>query len=570
MSLLPHNRELVLTFVKIFPYAVFIFIAFGLLYQNPFGNNPDIIGDESYFLTSALTAIEHVSLPGWVWSPSTTYYGGVQAYVDTAVLVPVVAVVVAASHFSLTAAKLWVAQNTGELLHVLRLVSGATALAAILFCYLFFRKRKIAVPLARTLALFLFLLLSNVLVIEFLHTAKMWAYYVIFVAVASALFIAQEYYLTHVGRPLLTRERYAALLIWSAILTFFQSYVGAFSILLLVLYALALRHIGLDDIWKHVRKYWYLIILFSLTQISFLFQAYAIRHQFAGVTIKTAAGAIDWTARAWTPLLYTLESQPLSLFYALGVLALIALALYKRSFFAERRRRLYLCVAVAHPIAVYLFFYIGIGFDLLPRYAILLTLACAFSAAILMGELGARWVFGALAASALLFTAINVHAIALYWRPSSETALLQTIEAKYNTPDTVFITDHSAVRMTLPVNNRSLDFLDQKRADMSRFAFLLQHRDLVRTDTTFKPITITAYLDEEKAADVARFSTTTDAVWVISTQCNALCTAEETRSGTCFELNIEACGVQPQEVNTLPVFLTADQLGYSYIVRRVH
>ena len=113
--------------------VLFAFIAFAILNPNPFGNNPDIILDESYFLTSALSAIEHATLPGWDFPASGTYYGGPQTYVDTAVLVPVVGVVLALSDFSVTAAKLWVASNTGELLYILRLVSGVSALATLLF-----------------------------------------------------------------------------------------------------------------------------------------------------------------------------------------------------------------------------------------------------------------------------------------------------------------------------------------------------------------------------------------------------------------------------------------------------
>src|SRR3989344_6922998 len=96
------------TFKKALPIVVFVFIAFAILYPNPFGNNPDIIGDESYFLTSALTAIQEASLPGWVFSESTVYYGGIQTYLDTVVLVPVVAGVVMMSDFSLTEAKVWI------------------------------------------------------------------------------------------------------------------------------------------------------------------------------------------------------------------------------------------------------------------------------------------------------------------------------------------------------------------------------------------------------------------------------------------------------------------------------
>ena len=138
---------------------------------------------------------------------------------------------------------------------------------------------------------------------------------------------------------------------------------------------------------------------------------------------------------------------------------------------------MYLAIACAHPVLVYVIFHVIIGFDILPRYAILLTLACAFSAAILMSELGTKAAVAALALSGMLFLAVGVQAITLYWQPSSETVLLQTIIRNYNTSDTAFIVDHSARRLTLPVNADSLDLLDEERRQMSRFVFLLQNRD---------------------------------------------------------------------------------------------
>jgi hypothetical protein len=563
-------RALMATWKGLLLAALFVVIAFAILNPNPFGNNPDIIGDESYFLTSALSAIQNGLPPGWDFPSSGTYYGGPQVYVDTLVLVVVIGVLFIASDFSLIATKLLVALNTGDLLHILRLVNGAIALGALAFMFGYFKKRTIPRPLALSLLLFLFLLLSNVLVIEVLHTAKMWALYVPLVAVPSALFLANEYYLAYFKKPFVSTERYVTLLIWSGVLTFFQSYVAAFSIALLMLYALLLGHISVWDVWRHIKKYWYLIALFAVTQISFMYQAYRIFDQFSGISIRTAEGSVDWFARFYKPLEYTITSQPLSLLYIFGVLAVVYIAVSNKSFFADPRRRIFIAIACVHPMLVYLFFHAGIGFDLLPRYALPLTIAFCFSAVVLLSEIGRRAVLASLACSLALFAVVNVHAITLYWQPSSETILVKTIIEKYNTPDTVFITDHSARRMTLPVNKESLLLLNEKRQDMGRFAFLLEHRDLLPDDAAFKPLTVTAYLDVEKADAIRRFSTTPYSVWMISKDCANMCSAEEIGSGTCFQINTNACGIEPQEVNTLPVFLGVEQLGYSYIVRKIY
>ena len=548
--------------------GLFVYICFSLLNPNPFGNNPDIVWDESYFLTSSLSAIQDHTLPGWDFPTSGTYYGGPQAYLDTAVMVPVVGIVVAASHFFLATAKVWIALHTGELLHMLRLVNGVAALLALAWCFLLFKKREIPSSLALTLTLFLFLLLSNVLVIEFLHTAKMWSFYIILVALTSAFFIAQEYYAAHRQEEFLRKKTYVALLVWSAVLTFFQSYFGVCSIGLLLVYALVLKHITVWDILDYVRRWWYLILGFALTQVSFLYQAWRIRGALADASTRLPGGAIDWWARLMKPLVYTIQSQPLAILYLVGLLALLFLVIYQRSFFADPRKRTYILIAVAHPLLSYLIFQVVLGFDILPRYAIMLSIAVCFSVALLMSELGSRTLAASLTLSALLFAIISVHGLTLYWQPSSETVLLRTIEAKYNSPENVFITDHSARRMTLPVNVASLMLLDQKRQDMSRFAYLLQNRTLM-PESEFKAITYTEYADEERATDIARLATPSNAVWVISRDCNNLCSAEEVAAGTCFELNVNACNLEPQEVNTLPVFLSVNQLGYSYIVRKV-
>jgi hypothetical protein len=551
-------------------WTLFALIALSVLYPNPFGNNPDIIWDESYFLTTGLSSIQHHILPGWDFSASGAYYGGPQAYIDTAVLVPAIAIIFTTHQFSFTATQVWVALNTGELLHLLRLVSGVLALGAILCCFFYFKRKKLGATINLSLTLFVSLLLSNVLIIEFLHTAKMWTLYIIFVALASTFFLAQEYSLRE-GAPVMPQKRYVALLIWLGLLTFFQSFVGAFSTLLIFLYALILKHFSVWDVWNHVKRWWWLMVLLCVTQISFAYHAFVLRQQFVGVATTTTTGAIDWASRFVQPLLFALEGDPLVVLYPLSSIVLLYAALAKRSFFTNRSRSIRIGVAFIHPLLTYLFFHIGIGFDILPRYAILLTLSCALSLTILATEFGKRVVIGVLSLSTILAAVIFFHAIPLYWSASSETVLLETIEAKYNTPSNIFIIDHSARRMTLPMNLASLQLLDQDRAAMSRFQYLLAHQDALPSDNPFKATTVTAYLPEEQDAYLQRFEKTGNSLWIISrNECMQSCSAEEIANGRCFQINAAACDLEPQEINTLPVFLSATELGYSYLVRRVY
>ncbi len=551
--------------------AFFIFLAIGILSPNPFGNNPDIIQDESYFLTSSLSAIEKGTLPGFEFSHSGSYYGGPQIYLDTVVLVPVVAVIFIAEHGSRVATEVWVALHTGDLLSLLRLVNGILGLGALAWCVWFFRKKSIPRPLALSLALFLFLLLSTVFCIEFLHTAKVWTIYILTVAVMGAFFLAQEYYLRHYTSAFVEKGTYVALLVWSGVLVFLQNYFGVFSIFLLALYALLLEHIRFSDILQYLKKYWYLVALAVLAQLSFFYRAAFVNGiaSFYDLSAKTGTNHIDWIGRLYDPLVYAVTGQPLVVLYLVLVATIAFLFFYQKNFFVDWHRRMLVGIALLNPLAVYLFFHVLIGFSGAPRYGILLTMACSFSIVLLLAEFDIFFTKLALGVSIILFCIINIHAIALYWRPSSETILLGILSTQYNTSNTVFIQDSSAVRLALPTNADSLPLLGD-RSDFTRFQFLLQHLDAVRAQVAFRPLTIVTTSSADEAAAIARFSTTTDAVWLITTDCTNLCSAAETGAGTCFSVHLDACGVSPQEVNDLPVFLSSRQLGDAYIVRRVH
>lgn len=558
----------------IFLGGLFVFMAFAILHPNPFGNNPDIIADESYFLTSSLSAIEKMTLPGWEFSQSGNYYGGTQTYIDYVVLIPVLGAVTAFHGFSVSATKLWVALNTGELLHILRIVNGLLALGTVVASYLYFSKRNIPRRLATTLSLFLFLLLSNVLIIQFLHTAKVWVVYILITSVISALFIANEYYLSNLKESFIQKETYVAILVWSSVLVFFQNYVGAISIFLVILYAILLEHIKIADILAYLRKYWYLGVLFALSQISFIYRAIFLNWltgSFAQITATDAAGATDWHIRIFNPIIFAVQSHPLAAFlFVVSAVGIIFLAL-RDGALLDRRKKTYLLIALAHPFLVYLIFHIGIGFSFTVRYAIFLTLAFAFSATISLSMTKPILEKIAAACGAILFFVIGVQAISLYWYPSSEVALLKQIEENYNSPKNIFIEKPDALHLTLPMNTDSLSLLNKKRQEMGRYQFLLQNKDLLSNNVSFKPLTLLTYTEEELTDALSRFKKSTSTVWTITTECKNLCTAGELQAGTCFGVHVDACGLNSShEINVLPTFLSAKQLGNPYIVRTVN
>lgn len=390
----------------------------------------------------------------------------------------------------------------------------------------------------------------------------------------SALFIANEYYLSKLKIPFIKNEKLAVLLVWSSVFLFFQNYVGAISIFLLALYALLLEHIKLTDIRNHVKKYWYLIILFALTQISFIYRAIFLNWltgSFAQISVKTVKNQIDWPLRIYSPIVFTFESHPLAVFlFVAAIIGLLFVILRDKSFLSEKRRTKYLAIALIHPILVYLIFHIGVGFNYAVRYAIFMTIALAFSSTILLSELRPILVKIALGLSASLFFVIGIHSFSLYWHQSLEMDLLKTIETKYNSPNNVFVEKPDALHLTLPINTGSLSLLNKKRQDMGRFKFLLQNKNLLKNNTSFKPISIITYTETEFNEALAHFQNGTTTIWTITTKCADQCTDHEIESDTCFEVRRDACVYGgAREIGTLSTFLTSKYLGDFYAVHKV-
>ncbi len=128
------------TFLIIFFFIVIPILVFN---PNPFGNSPDAVGDESLFLTSALSAIKHKTLPGWEFSASGSFYGGIQVYLDTLILIPAIAILRLYTGDALLT-QLTVALHTGELLHLLRIVNGLVLLTLIGAAGWIYLKKKMA------------------------------------------------------------------------------------------------------------------------------------------------------------------------------------------------------------------------------------------------------------------------------------------------------------------------------------------------------------------------------------------------------------------------------------------
>jgi hypothetical protein len=489
------------------------FLCVSVFYPNVFGNQPDAIADESYFLTSALQSVQQHTLPGWEFSASGAYYGGVQAYVDTAALVPVLAVEFVLQGHSVGSLKLWVALHTGGLLHVLRLVNGAAFLGTLFLLAYYLLRRGVPQPLMQRFLLLATLLFGNSLVVMLAHTAKVWVFYMILEILAGVLVLTQEYYLRERAESFLSTPIYVGLLLWLAVAAFFQTFVGAFTAGLWLLWAWWLGHFTLVDMWRYVRTWWYLFIFAGLTQVSFFWRAFFARSHGSILDLQGAHSGevgIDWAHRFLVPLYNAFFSQPFIAVYV-ALVALLLVPHYRRALPYSRR---YITIALVHPVLVYLFFYPLIGFDSAARYAVLLAVACSFSIVMLMprGKMYAALSAGA----AVLAVAVLFHAAQLYWTPSYQAQLVARIEQDYNATTTAVVVDTSAIEFQLPMNSNSLQHLDSTGKSMSRYAYLLENLPQVSNIVPFHSLVLYARAPEERDLMLAQAKKEGYSVYLVS------------------------------------------------------
>ena len=524
--------------------AVAFLLAPAILYPNVFGNQPDAIADESYFLTSALQSIEKKTLPGWEFSASGAYYGGVQAYLDTAVLIPVIGVQILLHRGSLEETKSWVALHTGELVHFLRLVNGVVFLGTLFFLAWYFLKRAVPRPLLLQLILLGALLLGNSLIIMLAHTAKVWILYLVFEIVAGSLVLAQEYFYRQRREAFIKTPYYVGLLLWLTALAFFQTFVGLFSTGLWLIWAWWLGHFRLSDAGLFVKRNWYLFVVVALTQTSFIWRAFIDRPHgslldFQGANLPGSSP--DWGHRFLAPLYDATFSQPFILLYVVAAFLLVT-PLYRGMLDVSNR---YLAIALMHPLIVYLIFYPLLGFDLAPRYALMLTVACSFSVVMLLPRKGGVY-WGALFSSGILALAVLLHATMVYWTPGYQLRFSTELERNYNDQKNTLVVDPSAVALQLPMNALSLQNLDSIGKSMGRYAFLLSRLDAVEKEITFKPLVIYTRSPEARDSSVAEQQKLGKHVFILALPEGVINTAEP---------------------DTLPVFFATKTPGFNYIVQ---
>lgn len=544
----------------------FAFLATLVLNPNPFGNNPDAVGDESFFLTSSLSSIQKITLPGWEFSRSGSFYGGIQAYLDFFILLPILAIIWAASG-SMLAAKLYIANNSGHILHALRLLNGLIFLLTIAwFAYIYFKKRLPKV-VAFKMILLLLLLMGNSLFVGVLHTAKVWALFSIMEIIIGLVFILQATVFQQEQRFFLDKQKYIGALIWLSIFIVIQNVVGVSNILWIV-YALFLGHFTIVDLLNYLKKKIFLILGFFGLQLSFVYRSYLMFFEknsilkftdVTGTSLRTTQGAIDWIFRLWRPIEISLRSQPLLIVYFVLLLVLLFKFVKQKNI-----NKLYF-VAVVHPVLIFLMRHALFGLSSFPRYILPLTVALTLSiVAILDWKMTGIKMLSCLAVLAMLV--ISIQTYRLYWQPSSEQIMNNELANHFNSSSIALIIDGSAGRLNLPINKESLENLNNEKKSMERFKFLLQHADKVNDLVPFKSTVVIADPEHPVETLATQLKKENKQIWVISSSCQTKC------SSATYCVNEQACHTNfapAQEVTTWADYLSATELGSIYSLKKI-
>ena len=544
---------------------------------NPFGNNTLMVGDEAYFLSSAVSSLMHHTLPGWDFSDGGAYYGGVFTYAVTAV----VFFRIAATFLlfpSLAVLQGFLFTHYGDLLHTVRIVNGLSVFAGVLALAFFLTRadhRKRYGPLCVLIASIAF---GNPLFVVAFHTGKMWPISGLLLIAAGTLVLLQEYTIQTAQTVLIEKRLYASVLLWLAFLSFLQSPTTVHVILWLLL-ALLLRHVTFSDIWPVVKKQAIFIALVGMTQISFFYRLIHVTEGAAtpdslnGTVFRLANGAPDVVKKYLWPFQAFMESHPL-LLVAFVVLLAYSAYRYFRSKDATGSRghqRIILLFSVLYPAVIYLLDFQIAGFSRAPRYLIMFSLACGMCLVLLASQFSIKWQKRLIIPFALVALIVLTKTMFLFWAPSSEQSVYAFFHGRHNTSAELILVESK--RLELPLNLESYSYNNEKITALRRNGFLMEHPDLLKRFVDFKPVVI--YAASAKMADSGQTLLPPDAphVWTVSSDCGHPCSTEEQAADSCFTINETACRViydAPQTVSVLFDLLVTKQLGYPYFIRRTN
>src|SRR3989344_3549432 len=514
---------MLLKFRSALPILVTLLISPLFLNPNPFGDNTAVISDESYFLSSALSALSNHTLPGWDFTVGGAYYGGVQTYLVT---------------------------------------------VAVLIRFLYTRNRLKQLGLLA--ALFLSVLFSNPLFVLLIHTGKVWLLGSLFMLTAGGLVLFQEYFITRTKNLLIEKRVYISLLLWLAFLAILQVPM-MIHVVLWVVFAMLLGHISISETVQALKCHIGIFLLIILTQLSFyqrilnLTSSVATSTSLNGTDYLFPDGSIDWLKRfAW--LFQTLwESNPVLVVSFLFIFAFYLVQLpYSHQLGSRRRKLIVLLICLLYPVAVFTTDVVIAGLIGYPRYAIIFSLAITMSFLFLFTTLSNSILTLFIPPFAIFAIYILLKVMLLFWSPSSGMQVYQFFYEKYNTPDQLIVID--AKHLELPLNRSSFQFLDVNTKALRRNQFLIDHPDMIDRFIDFRPI---VYYQNSSFDVLPIPQTHIEHIWRVTSDCSRSCTENEDVD-SCISINASSCDVRngsPQNVTTLYGTVKSKNLGYPYFLR---
>lgn len=532
-------------------------LPFFLISPNPFGNSPDVIVDESYFLSSALSALQNKTLPGWDFIASGAYYGGPQTYLVTAATAVVVGGIVLSTG-SIADAELYVATHIGSLTHIVRVVNGLTV--SILLWLLLWGALKIKnEDTKRRLWLIVLLLLGNSLFVSMAHTGKVWAMQMVFDIAAAMLVFLRE-------RGVVKRGYITALLLLT-ILSASQTVTGIFTGVWIV-YAWYLRHFSLSDLWKKMVVMFPVAVAAVVLQVSIFYRSLHIADRISSSLTNINGTAflndtsVDLVQRFWWPIEVAFQSQPI-IVIGFVLLVLYWIILKGREFFGNRL----LHIGVANGFLALLFFHGLLGLGSLTRLILPLTVSLTVSVVILLPQ--HRFITATfIALSLVLALFVGFQTIKLWWQPSTEQRVTDLVIKEYNDPNIAIYVRSS--RFSLPANRVSLEYLSPQEQKFGRNLYLLKHPDSIGKYEKLSSLSI-KYLSSTTPPyqDLTQKGYT---VFELASDCFMRCTEEETNAQLCRQISASACGERklyslPQEIPTILDMVYSKMLGRPFVIR---
>ncbi len=476
-----HQRKMsvrkVLLLVGLFIVGLVLFVN-----PNPFGNQPSVIADEAYFLTSAVKAIQDHTLPGWVSDPTAAYYGGVLTYLLFG-MVAVGGVVALALRAHVADISVWIAFHWGDLIHLGRLINGlAVYLSLIWVGVQSFRlaKRGKDSSIAWFAFFALTLLCGGSVFVPLAHTSKVWPIYIVIELIAAWVVVSREWKIQH-QIPVSEKKSYLDALFVLSLLSVSQVLLSSLTFLWIG-DALLLRHITWRDLYFYLKRpvVWVIGIGALLLNVSFIKNFYLLfvrASSLNSVSGNIVTSAHPWMERIVWPWKTLWETHPvLAILFAVS---LLGVAKWKK--IASRDRVLFI-----HAMIVYVLFYLILGFGNNIRYILPLTAAVTFFVAVRLGDLS-QWRKGIAFACALSAVVVLGKTAWLFWHPSSAMILDQQLRHAPISSEALLVikTGHFQVPI---LNDLSIQFTNQY-ADLPAFRRFTMLEDSSFKDQEF-PFTI--------------------------------------------------------------------------------